>query len=268
VTGEIRGVVNDRKGTPLSWVSVAATDSTGRVAGVMTTSDDGEFTFSQLPAGVFTIEATLLGVPAARPRIDAKVAAKTGDSGLRLEVDRGEELSIGIEKGTFLRTAPSVDVGVLEIETKAGRVRYSGALDRGNVAFRRIQTGLPWTLWIPWSKSTNGTLYETGATLKAGTRTVALEPGGVVKGRIKFEPNGPWPTFGGSHSEWLRATRGPAKVEGYWNRDGEFAFDPLASGTWKLQVTLVRPKDQQPMSASVDVQPGGPPVIMEPLPVK
>jgi hypothetical protein len=260
-------------------VQIALCDASGGVVGGAEESGEGgRFIVRTRYAGPMWVTATLLGVPRAKPGVDeAKVAVPADGKEVVIVVDRGNELLVAPAEGQFVRTHPGLDVGLLEAEGPQGRETYDAAVDQGRAAFRRIPEGVPWTLWIPWSESTKGTLYESGASLRAGQRTVTLEPGRRIRGHVKcdFDPRGY--THGGPPRQWVRAFRGPAEVHAWFNAGGpldntglplgDFEFrHPLASGTWRIVVYAID-RTRGACEAAVDVEAGAPPLVIEPVPV-
>ena len=88
-TGDIVGRVTDTSGGVLPAVTVTATNVATRINRSTITSDTGDYTFTLLPIGSYTVKIELQGF---QP-IDARVSLATGD---RARVDAKMQLGTGV----------------------------------------------------------------------------------------------------------------------------------------------------------------------------
>lgn len=117
-TGDVRGSVRAQAGAPLAGVTVVLTNRASGVKRTVTSSTDGLFTVSALPAGVYDIVATLQGF--AEQRQDG-VEIESGEMFVsRMELRKAPlPETISLTGTAFdlepMRTAPSSTIGEREI---------------------------------------------------------------------------------------------------------------------------------------------------------
>jgi hypothetical protein len=269
---EIRGVVVDKQGNGLTWVMIWVRDSRRVHVGSALSDEGGRFVVSGLPAGRLSVDAKLFGTADVLPGYDLTTEVSAGTTDLTLVMERGLELFLKSEGGPFVAEVRAdygtkLSPAMLVLQGPKGPLTYSAGIDAGRAVFRRIKPGLPWTLWIPWRSTMNGTLYETGSRLESGERSVALEPGKRVSVRTTPRPEGHDP--GGSIS-WARVfvTRGPMELAGEWGRDGTVSFPPLATGRWTFTARSWEPQSRHLLEATAEGEAGGPPLLLNPEPLK
>lgn len=267
----MRGVVRDRQGKPLSFVQVWC-DGSREYA--QETGDDGRFAFEKVALGPCTVTATLLGTPRlprppqCGPLPDVSRKVTPGDEDVVLVVDRGVEVvfrapgvrfpakdtveagdEVTVEeggmrlrmKGVTVVTSPAMahTATRLYVETAKGPLEYFAAVQDGELAFRRVNVGTPWQLFVAWTEVTKGTHFGRGDKLEAGLHVIALETGKRITGMAKLPP--PPSGMRGHHRDRVVARRGLATVPGQldWSSadpSGRFQLPPLPAGPWIVSV--------------------------------
>ena len=174
--------------------------------------------------------------------------------------------------GKFAYGTRKTSIGTLVLGAVTGPLppdglpTYLSVIDHGNLAFRHIRTGTPWTLWLRWNPAANGTLFETGERLEAGERTLLLEPGKRITAHVKLDHVNRHPRIAGSISwEGSFITRGPIKERIDVLENGDLDIPPLASGKWRVASRFYDLKNDL-IEASTEVEAGGPAVTLDPTP--
>jgi hypothetical protein len=258
-TRVVRGVVVDPEGRGLSWVYVYPPPPGTWVR----TDDSGVFELKGVPAGKAEVRAYLWGGPQGEAPVVKAVPADSSD--VRIVMERGPQLTIARSDGPFVEE--SRGLAILVLDSPKGRVRYSAALESGAAVFRRVKSGLPWTLWVPWSGMRKGTLYETGSGLAPGRRVVTLQSGKTLSCRVNHyadRDRGP-DRQNGPPWESVLATRGAMEEWGQYDKDGNLLFPPMASGAWRVRARFWSAKHGGAMEAVGDMEAGAPLVVLEPV---
>jgi len=275
--GSVRGLIRSTEGRPVSWVLVQCLDEDHRRRYADVTGEDGTFHLHGVPGEFTTLGAYVYGNPSAGDPIKQRVRVGTQD--VVFVVDLGEQLVIRAEQGRFapgdgLRDDIIYMGGYppsearLYVEVGKQTLRWTATVEDGALRFRRLKTGHPWTLYIPWSRRLKGTYLGSGAALAAGERTVTLEPGRRITGTVSGAENTKVPSgWAGPDFKGIVARRGPVSVgiaaRFPWGGSG-FASPPLPSGRWEVSVYNVE-KGRGFVGATVQVA-AGEEVLLKPVP--
>ncbi len=245
--GSIRGVVRSTEGRPVSWILVHCLDEQGERHYVGVTGEDGRFGLDGLSGESATLYAYIYGDPSAGEPITREVRVGTHD--LVLVVDLGEQLVVRAEKGGFV-PGDGLQQGViyvggyppsgahLYVEDGERTLRWTPTIEGGALRFRRIRTGLSWTLYIPYSAALKGTYLGSGPRLEAGERTVKLEPGQRITGTVEGVDRTVHRSGSGTSPNGIVARCGPVEVRIspslFFFGKGRFAFPLLPAGRWEV----------------------------------